>query len=253
MRGNQLAQSNFIYRRPDLAERLRHPNADANAQRWSNLINQHHPDAQSVLDLGCWIGVDAERLARCYTVVGVDVQPHLIAYAREHRPELDFFVGDMSNVRLGRRFDAILCVGNSLSYIHEDPDLEAAFATFSAHAQEDSLLILHTLLAPIGALTPAAPRRVEIGDFRATYTDRSEWNPLTQVLTTHRTWLHDDGTTEADVLQRRVLSPPELELRARLAEWEVLSLDFDPPEQAGSAADAVGCMVARFRSAARVS
>jgi hypothetical protein len=44
-----------------------------------------------------------------------------------------------------------------------------------------------------------------------------------------------------------------LELRARLAGWEVLSLDFDPPEQAGSAADAVGCMVARFHSAARAS
>lgn len=253
MRGAELAQSNFIYRRPDLAERLRRPNADANAQRWSNLINQHHPDAQSVLDLGCWIGVDAERLARRYTVVGVDVQPHLIAYAREHRPEPDFFVGDMSSVRLDRRFDAILCVGNSLSYVHENSDLEAAFATFSAHAQEDSLLILHTLLAPIGCLTPTAPRRVDIEDFRATYVDRSQWNPLTQVLTTHRTWLHDDGTTEVDILQRRVLSPPELELRARLAGWEVLSLDFDPPEQADSAADAVGCMVARFRSAARTS
>jgi SAM-dependent methyltransferase len=253
MRGAELAQSNFIYRRPELAERLRRPNADANAQRWSNLINQHHPDAQSVLDLVCWIGVDAERLANRYTVVGVDVQPHLIAYARKHRPGPEFVVGDLSSVRLGRRFDAILCVGNSLSYVHAHPDLEAAFATFSAHAQEDSLLILHTLLAPIAGLTPAVPRRVEVDDFVATYADRSEWNPLTQLLTTHRTWLHDDGTTEADILRRRVLSPPELELRARLAGWEVLSLAFDPPERAGSETDAVGCMVARFRGAARTS
>lgn len=251
MSGAQLAQSNFIYRRPDLAERLRHPNADARTQRWSNLISRHHPEAKSVLDLGCWIGVDAERLARYYTVVGVDVQPHLIAYARERRPEPDFVVGDMSSVRLGQRFDAILCVGNSLSYVHRDPDLEATFATFSAHAKEGSLLILHTLMAPVDVLAPTAPQPVEIGDFQAKYADRREWNPMTQVLTTHRTWLYDDGTTEVDVLHRRVLTPPELELRARLAGWDVLSLDFDPPTQDGSAADVTGCMVARFRGERR--
>lgn len=247
MPGVQLEQTNFIYRRPDLAERLRRPTAEERAQRWIDLIDQHHPTASTVLDLGCWIGIDAEHLARRYTVTGVDIQPHLIDYARQHRPRVDFHVGDFTTVRLGRAFDVVLCVGNSLSYVHDALALDAAFATFSAHARHDSLLILHTLLAPIADRGPTIPQRVEVGSLRATYTDHGEWHPLTHLLITRRTWQHDDGTTELDILHRRVLPAPELELRARLAGWDLLDVDLDPPEQAGSALGAVGCLVARFR------
>ena len=146
---DQLEKSNLIYRRPNLAERMRRRVADAHAQHWINLIEQYHPSADSVLDLGCWIGMDAERLSDRYTVVGVDIQPHLIDYARSHRPGLEFRVGDITSVRLGRAFDVVLCVGNSLSYVHDAHDLDAAFATFTAHARRGSLLIVHTLLAPI--------------------------------------------------------------------------------------------------------
>jgi SAM-dependent methyltransferase len=242
----QLEQTNFIYRHPDLAESLRRPTAGGYAQRWIDLIDQHHPSASTVLDLGCWIGIDAEHLARRYTVTGVDIQPHLIDYARRHRSGVDFHVGDFTTVRLGRAFDVLLCVGNSLSYVHDASALDAAFATFSAHARRDSLLILHTLLAPIADRDQAVPQRVEVGGLRATYTDQGEWCPLTHLLTTRRTWHHDDGTTELDILHRRVLPAPELELRARLACWDVLDVDLDPPTQAGSALGAVGCLVARF-------
>ena len=81
----QLAQSNFIYRHPKIAEELRRPTAAARAQRWAELIHQHHPTARTVVDLGCWIGLDAEQLASQYDVVGVDIQPHLIDYARRYR------------------------------------------------------------------------------------------------------------------------------------------------------------------------
>jgi SAM-dependent methyltransferase len=249
MLGAQLEQSNFIYRRPDLAEVLRRATAGERAQRWIGLIDQHHPSATTVLDLGCWVGIDAEHLARRYAVTGLDIQPHLIDYARQHRSGVDFHVGDFTKVRLGRAFDVVLCVGNSLSYVHDTRALDAAFATFAAHARRDSLLVLHTLLAPIADRAPAVPQRVEVGGLRATYTDQGEWHPLTHLLTTRRTWQHDDGTTEIDILHRRVLPAPELELRARLAGWDVLDVDLDPPEHAGSALGAIGHLVARFRGA----
>lgn len=174
MRSAQLERSNFIYRHPDLAECLRRPTADERAQRWIDLIHQHHPTASTVLDLGCWIGIDAEHLARRYTVTSVDIQPHLIDYARQHRSGVDFHVGDFTTVRLAREFDVVMCVGNSLSYVHDALALDAAFATFSAHARRDSLLILHTLPAPIADRDPAVPQRVEVGSLRATYTDHGE-------------------------------------------------------------------------------
>jgi SAM-dependent methyltransferase len=247
MHGDQLEGSNFIYRRPGLAERLRLPTAAAHARRWTDLIEEHHTGADSVVDLGCWIGIDTEHLARRYSVVGVDIQPHLIDYARKHRPGVDFRVGDITSIRLNRTFDVVLCVGNSLSYVHDAADLDAAFATFSAHARRGSLLILHTLLAPITGNDPTVTHQVEVQALRATYTDHNEWCPLPHLLTTQRTWQYEDGATEVDVLRRRVLPAPELELRARLAGWDVLGVDCDPPEQAGSTRNAEGCLLATFR------
>jgi SAM-dependent methyltransferase len=251
MRADHLTTSNFIYRRPDLAETLCRPTADAHAQRWRDLINHHHPGARSVLDLGCWIGMDAERLARRYTVVGVDIQPSLIDYARQHRSGVDFRVGDITSVRIGHKTDVILCVGNSLSYVHSPLDLDATFETFAAHARRGTLLILNTLLAPIADIDPAVPQCLAVGEWSATYTDHNTWCPLTQLLMTRRTWQYHDGTTEVDTLHRRVLPAPELELRSRLSGWDVLGVQFDPPDAAGTALGAAGCLVARFRAPAR--
>ena len=212
-----------------------------------DLIKQYHPGAKTVLEFGCWTGMDAERLAGCYDVVGVDVQPHLIDYARKHRSGPEFHVGNIISARLGRTFDAVLCVGNTLSYVHEATALDAAFATFSAHARHGTLLIIQTLLAPTIESKACGSERIDVRGLKAAYIDRVEWCPLTQVLTTRRTWHYDDGSTEKDLLCRRVLPAPELDLRASLAGWEVLSVALDPPGQIGRATGDVGCLVARFR------
>ena len=58
-----------------------------------------------------------EALARiipeCY---GVDLLESNIAYARSVRAGIRFHVGDMRTVRLGRTFDLVTCLGNTLSY-----------------------------------------------------------------------------------------------------------------------------------------
>jgi SAM-dependent methyltransferase len=242
-----LRRSNFLYRHPDLADRIRRPTAAARAHRWIEMIEQHHGHAASVLDLGCWTGLDAHHLARRYEVVGVDIQPHLIDYARAHRPDAQFQVGDMRTVRLGRSFDVILCVGNSLAYALHPAEVGAVFATFAAHAHPGSLLVVHTLLAPITPSVPPVQERVQVGPVRATCVDRDDWCPVTRVLTTHRTWRHEDGSRETDLLRRRVLPAPELRQRARAAGWDVHDVALDPPQHAGSAHGAVGYLVATWR------
>ena len=96
-----------------------------------------------MVDLGCWIGIDGEHLARRYTVVGVDIQPHLIDYARKHRSELDFRVGNITSIRLGRAFDAVLCVGNTLllnGTVHSPPYVVSAIAAGRDRFEADPLV-----------------------------------------------------------------------------------------------------------------
>ena len=248
---DELAASNIIYRHPVLAERVRLAAGVDPARRWSALIDQHHPHARSVADFGCWTGMDVQTLSQRYQTVGVDIQPHLIDYARAHRRGPEFVVGDVRLVRLQRQFDVLLCVGNTLSYLHTDADLDAAFATFTTHARRDCLLIVQTLLAPIGDPQARLPCRFVVDGFAASYSDRTEWSALTYLMTTHRTWVHDDGRVEQDCLRQRVVPAPELALRATHSGWEVLTIDFDPPRIARSATGAMGCLVARFRGPLR--
>ncbi|WP_328988574.1 hypothetical protein OG394_20350 [Kribbella sp. NBC_01245] len=39
---------------------------------------------------------------------------------------------------------------------------------------------------------------------------RSEWDADRRIVTTWRTWRHDDGSQDDDVMERRVISIPEI-------------------------------------------
>jgi SAM-dependent methyltransferase len=74
----------------------------------SRLIKQHVPRGGSVLDLGCGIGITSEIAARrAATVVGVDLSPRLIEFARTSVPNASFQVGDIVSIDIGRTFDVV--------------------------------------------------------------------------------------------------------------------------------------------------
>ncbi len=67
----------------------------------------------SVLDAGCGTGRVAIELARYgIDVVGVDVDPSMIAEARGRSPNLEWVEADLASLDLGRRFDVVVLAGN---------------------------------------------------------------------------------------------------------------------------------------------
>src|SRR6266849_4331800 len=102
----------------------------------------------SLVDIGCGNGrLLASLSASIPECWGVDLMESNIAYARSRGRACVFHVGDMRTVRLGRTFDVVTCLGNALSYLLADADLEKGIATFEAHARPRSLLILDLLNA----------------------------------------------------------------------------------------------------------
>ncbi len=75
------------------------------------------PPPHSVLDAGCGTGRVAVELARRgLDVVGVDVDPSMLATARRRAPEIEFVESDLDGLELGRRFDVVLMAGNVLLF-----------------------------------------------------------------------------------------------------------------------------------------
>ncbi len=79
----------------------------------------------AILDAGCGPGRHSGYLHRAgHRVVGVDLDPALIAEAERAEPGPTYVVGDLVGYELPheapQHFDAILCAGNVLGFLHPD-------------------------------------------------------------------------------------------------------------------------------------
>src|SRR5437870_7507854 len=73
----------------------------------ADFVESFHP--KSVLDAGCGTGRVGIELARLgIEVVGVDIDPGMLATAARNAPHVEWHLDDLSTVNLNRRFDAIV-------------------------------------------------------------------------------------------------------------------------------------------------
>ena len=71
-----------------------------------------------VLDAGCGTGRVAIELAgRGFSTTGVDISTSMLLQARRSAPHLDWRVGNITCVRLNRRFDVIVIAGNVMIFL----------------------------------------------------------------------------------------------------------------------------------------
>ena len=128
----------------------------------ARLIDAMVPRRARILDAGCGPGRIGGYLHRAgHTVVGVDVDPVLIAAAEEDHPGPRWLVGDLAELDLPARgvdadFDVIVCAGNVMTFVAPSTRV-AVLRNFAAH------------LAPQGraVIGFGAGRDYEFGQFLA--------------------------------------------------------------------------------------
>lgn len=214
-----LTGSNLVYREPALYDELLAD--DSIAADLMNVIRQHAVRTRTVLDLGCGTGrMLAELRGHGVAGTGIDLQPRLITWAQRTHPALRLHVGDLRTARLGATFDLVTCVGNTLSYLHTETELAAAFDTMRAHSHPGTLLVLATLTG--AGLDVHGRSEVATALGAATVTSASTWDPSTQIQTTIRTWQFTTGRVEQDTMRRRFWNPGVLAQLADAAGFEVV-------------------------------
>jgi SAM-dependent methyltransferase len=138
----------------------------AEATAISALVRSAHPSARTILDVGCGTGEHALHLRKShgFEVDGLDLDPGLLAVAREKMPDARFFESDMAAFELGHRYDIVMCLFSSIGYLKTPERVTEALRCFRAHLVEGGVIIVEPWFAP-GVLRdgPGSTRRANLG------------------------------------------------------------------------------------------
>ncbi len=126
-----------------------------------SLLERDHPDARSVLELACGTGSILARLRPRYDVVGVDLSEEMLAVARRKLPGVELVHADMTRVRLGRRFDIVLCLYDSINHLLRRAQWEAVFDRAREHLEPDGVFVFDLNTERRLAALAAAPPVVQ--------------------------------------------------------------------------------------------
>jgi SAM-dependent methyltransferase len=95
-----------------------------------------------VLDAGCGTGRVGGLLAAAgHDVVGVDLDPVLIAAARSDYPHAEWLAGDLAELELPEPFDVVVCAGNVMTFVAPGTRGEI-LRRLRAHLREDGRAVI---------------------------------------------------------------------------------------------------------------
>jgi SAM-dependent methyltransferase len=200
-----------------------------------------------VLDLGCGTGGHALPLAaRGFRVTGVDRSPQMVAAARG-KPGgagVEFLMGDLRELDLGRTFDAVISMFAVMCYQTSNDDLLAAFRAARCHLQPGGLFIFDGWFGPaVLALRPAdRVKTVENGDERLIRVAQPTLDVSANAVQVNYTILHLRGRQVLDEIKEshrmRFLFTQEVDLLCRLAGFELVhTCAFLEPDRAPAGSD----------------
>ena len=106
-----------------------------------SLIEDHHPQAKTLLELACGTGSVMKQLERYYDVSGVDRSEAMLAVARRKLSEARLVRGDMTTIDLGETFDVVLCAFDSINHLVRFEEWEAVFDRALAHLNDAGIFV----------------------------------------------------------------------------------------------------------------
>jgi SAM-dependent methyltransferase len=105
------------------------------------IINNSEFKFKNILHLGCGAGIYDYTFKRFFNVTGVDISDGMLKIAKKLNPEVKYIHGDMREIRLKSRFDAVV-IPDSIGYMTTIKDLRKAIKTAYSHLNTCSILLI---------------------------------------------------------------------------------------------------------------
>jgi len=114
----------------------------SNAAKFTrSLIAHHKPTTKTVLEIACGTGAILGFLSDRYDVTGLDRSRPMLAIARQKLPHIKIFHQNMTSFHSAKRFDAIVCVFDSLNHLLRFGEWQQTFRRVAHHLELDGLFV----------------------------------------------------------------------------------------------------------------
>lgn len=117
-------------------------NRSAAASYIAELIDHYRPGTRTVLELACGTGSILGLLSQNYEVSGLDRSRKMLAVARRKLPQTKLFCQNMTDFAVEKKFDAIVCVFDSINHLLRFSDWQKVFRRVRFHLKNDGIFIL---------------------------------------------------------------------------------------------------------------
>jgi SAM-dependent methyltransferase len=155
-------------------------------RRIEAILTREAPDAETLFDVGCGTGRHLELLRERYRVEGLDINPVMLAAARERCPGVELHEADMADFSLERRFDVITCLFSAIAYVRTEERMRAATLAMRRHLNPGGVLLVEPWFTPEAYWTGTiTANQVDEEDLKIAWMYTSEREGSLSVLDIH--------------------------------------------------------------------
>ncbi|MBI2656907.1 class I SAM-dependent methyltransferase [Candidatus Woesearchaeota archaeon] len=95
-----------------------------------------------LLDVACGTGEHLKYLKSNFSCTGIDINNEMLKIAKKKIKRAVFEKGNMTNFKLNKKFDVIICLFGSIAYVKTYQNLERAIKNFYKHLKNGGVVII---------------------------------------------------------------------------------------------------------------
>ena len=162
-------------------------------------------EVETILEVACGTGRLMKILEeKGYSVTGLDLSQDMLDIARS-RVKGNLIHQDMRDIRINTRFDAVICLGSSFTYMQSDEDVEKALHSFYTHLEPGGVLMFDNIdydrfdTSRHGKWKKGSHRFDEVEITSRTWS--SDWNPMDGTWNTKWEWIIKKGDDICEIVE----------------------------------------------------
>jgi len=110
-------------------------------------IKKYKPDCRTILDVACGTGEHIKYL-KGYDIDGLDINSEFIDIATKKNGEGNYFLCDMTDFHIGKKYDVLMCLFSSIGYVLTIENVVKTFICFREHLNDGGIVMVEPWFTP---------------------------------------------------------------------------------------------------------